>query len=172
MKTGLWVIAGCLGGAFGALAAPSLNLGGVGLGDAPAKIKSVFPAGIECKPAEGNAKKEICRLPYCGVEDSKCLLWGVKALPLLRIYSVFEDKKLSKMVVDLDYHSMTSREVKSVLDGLEKNLGSPKSCPIRDFLNDAKATHLDASCEWSVGGGTLLLYSDDGRMKLKLEKAE
>ena len=152
--------------------AAGLNLGGIELGSSLEQIQKQFPDKFECKTAEGSTSKSICKLPHCSFEDPKCNLWGAKSLSMIRVYAAIDNKKLSKMIVDLDYLTMSAREAKNVLSALEKNLGKAQDCPLQKFLEDPKATHGDESCNWKSGGVELLLYTDDGRMKLKLEKAE
>ena len=95
-------------------------------------------------------------------------------LSIVRSYARLENHKLAKLVVDLDYRSMTPREEKAVLADLVKQLGKPTQCPLQEFYDTPTATaaHKDTSCFWKSKEANVDLYTDGGRMKLKLEKGE
>jgi hypothetical protein len=148
-----------------------LNLGNVVIGDNQQALKNKIHSKFECKVNESDKKKDTCRINYCNsIEDKKCMLWSEKELNFLRIYAATNSNKLEKMIIDLDYLNIKAQELLKIIEVLEKKLGKSDECPLRNFLTDSKAIKGIETCVWKNKEEIVLLYIDDARLKLKLEK--
>ncbi len=155
-----------------------LNVSGISIGTDYASLVSSFPKAkdgktlFNCMKSDTDSNKETCRISYCPSDNSKCKLWGVKSLAVLKVSSNLENKKVTRFQAQLDYDTFKAEEVKKILNALEKNLGTSTKCPIKNFLDDLEKKRSEFYCEWKSNGNEVVLELDDGHPAVTLRKIE